>query len=118
MKALYRNTMAMLLILTLTACAQLGLQAPQTFNQKAAVAYGTVTQIRETAVPLLAAKKISAEDAQNTQASADVARLGVDTARRLHAADPNAADARISAVITSLNALAAYLASREAAKQP
>lgn len=115
MKALHHSFVA-LMLMTLAACAQLGLKAPETFNQKVAVAYGAVTQVRETTTALLTAKKISAEDAQNLQASADAARLGVDTARKIQATDPTAANARINAVMTSLNALAAYLASREAAK--
>ena len=52
--------MKYLLVLLLTlasACAQLGLPTPQTFNEKMATAYATVTAVRDTATKLLVAKK-------------------------------------------------------------
>jgi hypothetical protein len=116
MRLIRQYTTLLFIVLALSACAQLGLKAPETFNQKVAVAYGTTTQIRESATQLILVKKITPADAMNIQSSADMARLGIDTARQMHAANPDAADQRLNAVITGLNALATYLAAREAAK--
>lgn len=102
--------------LVLQACAAmsgLGLPAAETFNQKLAVAYGTVAQVRESAATLLAAKKISVDDAVHVQATADIARTGLDTARKMQAADPTGADQKINAIRTGLTALAAYLAAKD-----
>lgn len=101
-----------LLVLT-TACAQLGLATPETFNQKAAAAYGTVTQIRETASQLNDQKLISNDDAANVLASTDVARTGIETARKMNTLDPTAADGKLEAIRAGLNAVMTYLASRQ-----
>lgn len=104
---------AVSLLFVAAGCAQLGLAAPETFNQKLAVGYATVTQVRETATSLLVAQKIGSKDAENVQASADVARVGLDTARTMAAVDPTAANAKVDAIRTGLTALSAYLASRQ-----
>lgn len=112
MNTILRRSQWMFAVVLLAACAQLGLPTPQGFNEKLAVGYGTVTQVRETATALLQQRKISSDDAVNVQASADVARVGLDTARALHASDPAAADAKLTAIKTSLTALTTYLAAR------
>lgn len=104
---------AAIVALTLGACAQLGLATPQTFNQKAAVALGTVTQVRESASALLMTKQITSEDALHILAATDVARTGIDTARMMYATNPTSANSKLDAIRTGLTALTAYLASRE-----
>lgn len=96
----------------LMGCAQLGLPTPETFNEKVAAGYGTITQIVTTADTLLKAKKISPEDAENVLKSTDVAKVGIDTARKIHATDPTGADGKLNAIRTGLAAISAYLASR------
>lgn len=106
---------ALFLAMLLTACAQmqsLGLPQPETFNQKLAVAYASVTQVRETAVQLLESGKISSADALNVQATADLARVGLDQARALHKVDPTSAGNKLTAVRSTLAALTAYLATK------
>jgi type IV pilus biogenesis protein CpaD/CtpE len=103
---------ATLLLSSCAALQSMGLPAAETFNQKLVVAYSTVTQVRETAVVLLQSGKISADDAQNVQASADVARMGLDSARKTHIIDPNGATNKLTAIRTTLAALAAYLATK------
>lgn len=93
-------------------CAQLGLPTAQTFNEKMAVAYASVTQVRDTATTLVQQKKISADDAQNVLTATDTARVGLDTARKIHATDPAAGDAKLASVRTALAALSTYLATR------
>lgn len=104
---------AFLAILTLlVGCSQLGIPKPQTFNQRLAVGYTTVTAVRQTAITLLQADKITANDASNVQEQADNARAGLDLARSIHATNPQAAETRLDAVIVGLNALQAYLQAR------
>ncbi len=96
----------------LVACAQVGLPTAETFNQKLAVGYGTVTQIRSSALTLLQTKKINADDAQNIQNTADRAREGLDIARTLSATDLTAANNRLQMATTILTAAQAYLSTR------
>ncbi len=107
-----RNYLVLLLFAGLVACAQVGLPNADTFNQKLAVAYSAVTQVRTTATTLLQAKKISADDAQNVNNQADHARAGLDIARAVSKTDLTAADAKLTAVHTVLTALSAYLATK------
>lgn len=101
------------IVLTLlTACASLGVPAPQTFNEKEAAAVSSVTAIRTTAASLLTANKITAPDAQNIQRQADNAREAIEVASAIHATDSGAADNRLTAIITGLNAISGYLATR------
>jgi len=102
----------LLLALLLVGCEALGLK-PETFNQRLAVGYGTVTTIRQTATTLLQAKKISADDAQNVQNQADNARAGLDIARTIGKTDEKAADAKLASVTTALRALQTYLATKK-----
>lgn len=101
--------------LLLSSCAMLqnmGLPAAETFNQKLVVGYSSVTQIRETATVLVQSGKISPDDAQQVQISADAARMGLDTARKMHLVDPNGATNKLNLIRTTLAALGAYLATK------
>jgi hypothetical protein len=102
-----------ILLVLVLGCAQLGVPAPQTFNEKAAAALITVTGARETTLTLLQAGKISADDAQNIQSQADTLRQGIEVARSIRAMTPDVADDRLAATITALNALTAYLEARK-----
>ena len=99
-------------LILLSACSALGVPTPQTFNEKEAAAISSVTAIRSTAASLLSSSKITAGDATNIQAQADNAREAIKVASSIHATDPGAADSRLSAIITGLNAISAYLATR------
>ena len=96
----------------LFSCAQFGLPTPDTLNEKIAAAQGSVTQARITATQLLTAKKISVADAENVLKTTDVASEGITVARSLSAQDPNAAQARLTMIVTTLTAAQAYLASK------
>jgi hypothetical protein len=104
-----------LLALALVSCAQMGVPTPTTFNQRLAVAVVTVTEVRNTAATLLAAGKISVEDAKNIQAQADVAREGLNVARGVSVTDLAAASTRLEAMNTVLHALQTYLIARQGA---
>lgn len=113
MKSLSRLNVIVFLLALCAACAQVGLPTAETFNQKLAVGYGTVTQIRTSALQLLQAKKITADDAQNINNSADQARSGLDIARSLSATDLSAANNKLVMATTILTAAQAYLATRQ-----
>lgn len=100
------------LLLMLPGCETLGIAKPETFNEKAAVALGTITTVRTTATQLLNEKKITADDGQNVLTATDNARAGLDIARTLNKSNPTAANARLDAIRTSLTALQSYLATR------
>lgn len=100
------------LLLILTACAALGVPKAETFHQKLAGGYTTVAAARDTTATLLSAGRITAADAQNIQNQCDNLRSGLDVARSLHASDPAIGDDKLAAIITGLNTLSAYLASR------
>ena len=71
MKTLYA---VWLIFVLLAGCAALGLEAPQTFNEKLAVGYSTVTAVRAAAATFVSSGKLSPDDAQNVQTQADTAR--------------------------------------------
>lgn len=91
-----------------------GTTAPLTVNEQIGAGYATVTAIRTSASTLLKAGKITADDAQNVQSSADAARAGLDVARTISNTNPAAATSKLTAVSTALHALQAYLVARGA----
>jgi hypothetical protein len=98
----------------LTACAALGVESPQTFNEKLAVAVATNAEVRNTATTLLLTGKITAADAANIQAQADVAREGLNVARSLSATDFTSAGSRLEVTSAALRAIQTYLLSKGA----
>jgi uncharacterized protein YcfL len=108
-----RKYHAFVLLLLLQGCAALGLPQPTTFNEKVAVAYTTVTQIRSVATSLVSSGKISPDDAQNVQNQANHARDGIDIARKVYATDPKGGDTKLASATLILNALDTYLKGRQ-----
>ena len=100
-------------LVLLSGCASLGLPTAKTFNERAAVAYGTVTSVRTTTLALLQAGKITAADAGNVQKQADNAREAIDLARSVADTNPGAADTKLAAAVTILNVLNTYLGSKK-----
>jgi hypothetical protein len=111
MKLLFK-LVAVAAIALSSACAQIGVSTPQTFNARLATGYATVTGVRNATATLLVAKVITKQDAQNVQDQADVARAGLDIAGQLKTTDPLAAENRLTSTITILSALQTYLTSR------
>lgn len=95
-------------------CAQLGITSAPTFNEDLAIAYTSVTTIRQTATQLLNAKKLTAADGQNVLAQTDNARSGLDIARTLSSTNLASATGKLTAIKTVLSALTTYLATRQA----
>jgi hypothetical protein len=101
------------LLLLLSACQTLGIGSADTFNKKLAGGYQAVTASRDLAATLLTSGKITADDAQNVNNQADNFRAGLDVARSVHATNPTAGADKLASILTGLNALSAYLATRE-----
>ena len=112
MSKLKVSTVTILLVM-LTACQTIGVPTPQSFSERLAAGYVSVTAVRQSATTLIVAGKISAGDAENIQAQADNARTGLDVARTLRGTDVTAADAKLQAALTILTALDAYVRSRQ-----
>ncbi len=109
------KTYALIVICVLaSACASVGLPTAETFNEKLAVGYGTVTQVRSTATQLVMTKRLGSADASNVQAQADSARAGLDIARDMSKSDLPAANTRLQMATTVLTALQSYLSARSA----
>ena len=107
-----RNTLWILLVTLICACSQMGVTSPTTFNEKLAIAYGTVTQVRTTATTLLKSGKIKADDAQNVLNQTDNARAGLDIARSMSGTDISTANGKLTAVETVLSSLSTYLSTK------
>lgn len=106
----------MLFALTLAACANIGVPAPETFNQNLAVAVALNTEVRNTAAAALSTNKISVADAENVQKQADTARDGLNVARGLSGTDLTGANNKLAATTAILKALQAYLIAKQGAK--
>lgn len=89
-------------------CATLA--KPETFEQKLAYAYGSVTAVRQTATDLLKRDRITVEQARYVQEKADEARGYLDLART---SDPAEAQDKLQTAITILTALEASLKQNE-----
>jgi len=104
-----RNTFLASLLLLLGACETLGIPTATSFNERLAVGYSTVTEVRQTATTLLNAKKLTADDGQQILDQTNNARAGLDVARTLAKTDLKGADSKLTAVRAALTALQAYL---------
>ena len=102
----------------LFACAQLDIPTADTFNERLAVAYSSVTGIRRATVSLLDAKKIGADDGQNVLTQTDNLRAGLDIARGLARSNSQAANDKLAAVRAALTGLQSYIAAREKITSP
>jgi hypothetical protein len=113
MRAAVRATFATWALLALLGCSVFGVPAPETFSERLAVGYATVTTARNTAATLVSEGSLSAEDGENVLEQTDNARAGLDIARKISATDPDGANARLTSILVGLEALQAYLRSRE-----
>lgn len=103
-------------LVVVTGCAALGLVTPESFREKLATGFATVEAVNTSTLALLKAKKISPDDAENINKQSDNANEALKIARVVSDTDQAAANAKLTATITALSALQAYLATKEGAK--
>lgn len=101
-----------LVILAIAACANLGMQQPDTFNKKVAVAYTTVTAVAESATTALKAGKLSTSDANNVVTTSKAALAAIDVAVAMSVSNPTGANDKLTSTLAILTALQAYLAAQ------
>lgn len=94
-------------LLLITACAQLGLTQPQSFDQKLAYAFGTHTAVLNAAATARKAGQITAEDAKQVLKLADESRSLLDAAKMT--GDPREAANKLALAVVILTQLQAYL---------
>ncbi len=124
--SLRTHLLAAVMLVAIAACSTLGLPSADTFNQKVAVAQGSVTQIRVSATQLLNTKAIGVTDAENVLKQTDAAAEGIAVSRTLYtqvcpATAPQpctspAASNRLAVATGILTVLQTYLAAQSAAK--
>lgn len=104
------RAVALVALLWLAACAQVGLQPAQSFEQRLAYAYATNTAVREASTAALTAGEISADDMAHVLALNDQARALLDAARIASGAgDLGTAEARLTLATSVLTQLQTYL---------
>lgn len=100
---------APLTVMVVSGCAQMGVQAPQTFDERVAAGYVTAAGLVQVTDTLLAADKITIADAKAVSAQLDNAKLALDAAAKLHGQNPLEAQDKLSASILLLQQLQTYL---------
>jgi hypothetical protein len=97
----------------MSACAQLGVKSPETFNERLAAGYVAVEGVAKQAQALRMAGKLSDSDRANVVATNTQAIAALDLAKQIHATNPQAGTEKLTAAITVLTALSSYLATKE-----
>lgn len=105
---------AMVAVLSLVACSSVGLPEARTFMERSAVAYGTVTAVRNTTTDLLVAKKLGYSDARNVLRQTDIARTGIDAAVAAYTQSPAEGETKLEAASRILRDLQSFLQLRSA----
>ncbi len=104
------------LCVLLASCSSLGLSTPQTFNQKLAVGYGAATAILTTTDTLLNQGKIGSKVAQNIATQDTNLKAALDIAASVEATNAVDGGNQLTAALTALNALSAYLSTLQPSK--
>lgn len=107
---------AMVAVVAVCGCAQLGLPEAKSFNQRAAVAYGTVTAVRNTAATLLVNNKITASEGRNVFRQTEVARASLDTAVEVYPTSKSDGETKLATATEILRTLQVILQERSAQK--
>ena len=100
----------------LSACASLGLQPAQTFDQKIAYAYGIHTAVLETASADVSAHQLTAKDGDAILQLADQSRTLLDSAKILSATDVSSANSKLLLATAILTQLQTYLQNSQIVK--
>lgn len=106
------KTLLIGVILLIAGCSTLGVPTPKTFNERWLAAQTADTAVIQTDLALYNAGKITKEDAANIEAQADNVKAGLDIARTVYATDQTAGNTKLVSVLTALQALQSYLATK------
>jgi len=110
MHRIHRLYLPLLALLLISACASLGITPPQSIDQRLAYTTGQITAIRGAAANALAAKSITAADAEKVLSMTDDAKALVDGAKAaLSAGDEAGAQNRLVLATSVLTALREFL---------
>lgn len=110
MKSVRNVAVAFLATVVLAACTGIGLQAPQSFEQRLAYGYATATAVVETAAVSVQRGELSKPDGEAVLDAADSAKAALDVARVAYGAgDIETAEGRLSVATTLLVQLQNYL---------
>jgi type IV pilus biogenesis protein CpaD/CtpE len=101
-----------ILLLALAGCASLGLEPPQTFEDRLAYAYGTNTALREASISALDARTITSTDMGHIMSVNGQVRVLLDQARSFSGTDVSTAEGRLLAATKLLTELQNYLRAR------
>jgi hypothetical protein len=102
--------LGLLALVLISACASLGIAQPQGIDQRLAYTAGQITALRGAAADALAAKSITADDAEKVLRMTDDSRALLDGARAaLRVGDMQGAESRLLLATNVLTALRAYL---------
>jgi len=97
----------------IAGCGVLGVQAPQTFNERALAATATVNTASQAVLTLLKAHKITPDESDRYTDRAEDAQQAINLARSVYAANPADAENRLEITIQLLQMLTAELESRQ-----
>jgi hypothetical protein len=98
----------------LTGCPGMATQVPQTFNERVVAGYSTVELAVSVVDTLFEANILAVPDARNAVTSIQGFKDAIDVAVGINATgDVTSAEGRLQAAITGLNALHAYLRSKQ-----
>lgn len=104
---------ALCVAIGLGGCESLGLEKPQTFQDRLAYAYGTNTAVREASTSSLNARKLSSADVAYAKSVNDQVRTLLDAARLASTAgDMTTAEGRLAAALKLLTEVQTYLRAR------
>ncbi len=106
--ALARGVLVLVAAALISACASFGVRL-ETFNERLAGGYSTVTFIRDTAGALLDSGHIDADEAEQVQRQANHLRAGLDVASTLKDRGDSGASDKLELTLAALASLADYL---------
>ncbi len=113
MKTTARTLALGLAIMLMQACALLGAPKPETFPERLAAGYVTVTANRQLNTTLLNAGILAARDGANVQQQNDTARAGLDVASTLGG---TAAEDKLTMSLRILDEVKKYLEAKQVKK--
>ncbi len=108
-----RKFVPFILALILAGCTTLGGAPADTFNKQVVVANGLAESAANTIAILRQSDRLSQVDAQDALDTVADAAAGIDAARALWPGDRSEAATQLDAIVTSLNALNAYLSAKQ-----